>query len=189
MFADRFSRRERRLAAATVVVAVAFGLFKVRIEPAARRWRQLADQCAAAEAEVTVIEATLKLKKRIENEYQEFRPLLAGTRSHEEEMADLLEQVYLAATRNSVDVHSIDPLPAEYREACRLLGARVVLRGRVVPFCRFAQHLSTGSPLTFMRDLEIRALSEAPNLEVTITVVRTAALPEETSPADEAGTQ
>jgi Tfp pilus assembly protein PilO len=174
VFLDRFSARERRLAGVTLAVVVAFVVFRAYVAPAAARWRHLKDQVAAAQAEVTVMEATLKLKKRIDKEYEGFQALLAGSRSDEEDMAALLKEVYEAATQNSVDVYSIDPLPTEYREACRLLGARLVLRGRIVPFCRFSQRLGSASSLTFMRDLEIRALSEAPNLQVTVTVVRMA---------------
>ena len=189
MLLDRLSARERRLAAVTLAVVVAFVAFRGYVAPAATRWRHLKDQVDAAQADVTVMEATLKLRKRIDKEYEGFQALLAGSRSDEEEMAALLKDVYEAATQSAVDVYSIDPLPAEYREACRLLGARLVLRGRIVPFCRFSQRLSSGSSLTFMRDLEIRALSEAPNLQVTVTVVRMATPTGSTEAMEETASQ
>jgi len=172
---QRLSPRERRLFVVAVGAAVLVLLYRMAFLPTVRRLRTLSGQVAVAQAEVRAMEATLKLRRRIEVEHQRFSSLLTGAGSDEEEMSELLREVNLAATKHGVEPRTIDPRPYEYEPFCRRFVAYVEVRGRAAPLCRFLHELEASGSLISFRTLDLRALSEAGSLQAGLTVVKIAA--------------
>lgn len=131
--------REKLLAVITAVVLAAVFLFTVVIDPQLKRHRELSQEFAQLQLELTRARGNLLVKDRIEKIYSQIEPLIVAESSQQQQISGftrLLDQIY---SKLSVKIRSVKILPVADENYYRRLSIRIEMIGHVKDFLKFIE--------------------------------------------------
>jgi hypothetical protein len=110
MLIKNLTKREKYIAAATVIVAAAAILYVFILEPISSRWSDLDKGIVSKQAELEKDTRILSKKKSLEADYAGISKFLKGAKSEDEAVADAMAYIENTSRSDSCLIVSIKPV-------------------------------------------------------------------------------
>jgi len=109
MILSKFSKRERLIFIATVVIISVSALSTFVLEPLVRNFKEINRQITSKRLKLTKAQRLMKIKEKVNKRFEDLAPKLMSKGSQEEEMAKLLSEIEALARKSNTRISGIKP--------------------------------------------------------------------------------
>jgi hypothetical protein len=171
----RLSKREKRLAAVTLIILAAVVAYRAVFLPQLRGLWNLRDQAANLELEIIEMERALALGDRIERQYRDYEAIISQEGTDLEESTAFLRMLSDITKANDMKVVRQEQPPILPSRYYKIFSARLVVNTRHVKLASFLVSLEKGKELIRIEDILVKALDENENLSVGMKLTKVVA--------------
>jgi hypothetical protein len=131
------TRREKTLAAATLVVIVGTVILVFVVEPQLKVHRARIAEVRQAQLQLMKMRTDLLLKNRIDEAYRHVEHLIGGHGTDQQEISVFTREVSDLYAKLNLKTNSVKIFPVQNEQSYRLLSIRIELEGPVQEVLRF----------------------------------------------------
>jgi len=166
------SKRERFLALVTGLLIVAVVLALVIIEPQLKRRKARLVRVHELELQLMKMRQDVLLKNRIDLAYKQIEPLVAGTRSEQQEISAFTRELGDLYSRLAVKTRSVKLLPTVREPFYCQLSVRIEMQGHIRELLKFVHAVEThGTPIR-INELVLRAQEAADQVDGSLLITK-----------------
>jgi hypothetical protein len=143
MLIKNLTKREKYIAAATIIVAAAAILYVFILEPISGRWSGLDKGIASKRAELEKDSRVLLMEKKLQTEYAGVSKYLKGARSEDEAVADAMSYVENTSRNDSCLIASIKPIGVKKSGSYKEILIDVTAEATMAQFSKFLYDIET----------------------------------------------
>jgi len=171
MILSRFSKRERIILIATLVVIIASVFSAFVLEPLVRNFKDVNRQIASKRLKLIKSERLMKLKDRVHERFEALSPKLTAEGSQEEEMAKLLSEIETLARKSNTRISGIKPAAIKKFSAYKKLTVEIDSETTVDSLIKLLYELQQSPQVLKVERLQMDAKSGGRDLlKVTLRV-------------------
>ncbi len=172
MILSNFSPREQKIFYICIVVAILCGAYSFLVKPVYSRWMKLEKSITEEEIKYLRFKKLVKLRGRIEEEYNKHREKIKPLGSEEEEIATLLKEIEMQARKIGLYISKIKPLPVNDTTFCKEYTVQLKTEGDVLTLAKFLYNLQFSPQTLKVKRLEIKAKQKGNYLDSGILITQ-----------------
>ncbi|NQT06343.1 MAG: type 4a pilus biogenesis protein PilO [Candidatus Omnitrophica bacterium] len=163
MMRERFSKREQALITVTVLVIAIVVAYGFIIEPLSKVFNRLNREIKVSRLKLEKSMKLLERQDEIEADYNKYALLLKPSTSEEEEIASMLQAIEAVASKDSIQITNIRPLPARDRGYYQELSFEVIAESPLEGLIKFMYDLQAADDLLRVVKFTLTAKSSSGN--------------------------